>query len=139
MKPLSEQLQDLSVRAKKAEDDEAAARKEARAKIQARADKLKTETNKRNAKVEAAAVSTKEKTQEQWSSLHKQVKAHNDRIRAEIAATKAEHQAARAERKADSAEDYAAESIAFAYDAIDYAEWAVMDALVARADAEARQ
>jgi hypothetical protein len=39
MKPLSEQLKDLSERAKKAEDDAAAARSEARADIQARSQK----------------------------------------------------------------------------------------------------
>ncbi len=139
MKPLSQQLQDLSVRAKKAEDDEAAARSEARAKIQARVNKLKTDTDERVAKVDAAAASTKDKAEGQWAALQKQVKAHNERIRADIATSKAEHEAARMERKAENAEEYAAEAISFAYDAIDYAEWAVMDAVLARSDVDTTQ
>lgn len=54
MKPLSQQLADLSVRAKKAEDDAAAARTEAREKIQARVDKLQADTTKRVSEVGAA-------------------------------------------------------------------------------------
>ena len=43
MKPISEQLADLSARAKKAEDDAAAARHEARDKIQERVDQLEAD------------------------------------------------------------------------------------------------
>ena len=136
MKPLSEQLSDLSVRAKKAEDDAAAARKEARAKVQARVDKLQADTTARVSKMDTAAASAKDKAVGQWTALQKQVKADNDRIRADIAANKAEHDKARAAHKAERAENYAAVSIAFAYDAIDYAESAVLDAVIARADAD---
>jgi hypothetical protein len=48
MKPLSEQLKDLSVRAEKAEDA-AAARSEARAEVQARSQKLQTDVAQRKA------------------------------------------------------------------------------------------
>jgi hypothetical protein len=45
----------------------------------------------------------------------------------------------RAERKAERAEDNASSAIAFTYDAIDYAESAVLNAIVARADADTVQ
>ncbi|HEV2457109.1 MAG TPA: hypothetical protein VGS80_02000 [Ktedonobacterales bacterium] len=137
MKPLSEQLEDLSVRAKKAEDDAAAAQKEAHAAIQARVDKLQADTATRMATVAAATASAKDAAIGRWTTLQQQVKAENDRIRADIDAKKAEHDAARAERKAERAEDNAAAAIAFAYDTVVYAESAVLDAIMARADADA--
>jgi hypothetical protein len=136
MKPLSEQLKDLSIHAKKAEDDAAAARTEQRAAIQARVDKLHADTTARVAQVDAAAASTKDAVVGQWTTMQQQVKANNDRIRADISASKAEHDAARAERKAVRAENNAEAAIAFAFDSIDYAETAVLDAVIARSDAD---
>ena len=97
MKPLSQQLADLSVRAKKAEDDAAAARTEAREKIQARVDKLQADTTARVSKVDAAAAAAKDAAVGQWTALQRQIKTDNDRIRADIAANKAEHDKARAD------------------------------------------
>ena len=139
MKPLSEQLTELSARAKKAEDDAAAAHAEQRAKIQDRVDKLQADTAARTAKVAAAGAAAKDQAVMQWHTLQQQVKANNDRIRADIDAKKAEHDKARAQRKAERAEDNAAAAIAFAYDAIDYSEAAVLDAVLTRADADAAQ
>jgi hypothetical protein len=137
MKPLSEQLADLSVRAKKAENDAAAAQTEAREAIQTRVNKLQADTTARVAKVDAAAASAKDAVVGQWSTLQKQIKADNDRMRADIAANKAEHDKTRADHKATRTENYAGAAIAFAYDAIDYAESAVLDAVIARSDADA--
>jgi hypothetical protein len=137
MKPLSEQLADLSARAKKAEDDAAASRTEQRAKIQDRVDKLQADTAARTAKVTAAGVAAKDAVVGQWQTLQQQAKANNDRIRADIDAKKAEHEKVHAQHKAERAEDSAAAAIAFAYDAIDYAEAAVLDAVIARSDANA--
>ena len=137
MKPLSEQLEDLSIRAKKAEDDATAARSEAHAAIQVRVDKLQADTAARAAAVGAATASAKDAAVGRWTTLQQQVKAENDKIRADIDAKKAEHDAARAERKAERAEGNAVAAIAFAYDAIVYAESAALDAIMARADADA--
>jgi hypothetical protein len=136
---LSEQLTELSARAKKAEDDAAAARAEQRAKIQARVDKLQADTAMRTAKVAAAGAGAKDQAVMQWHTLQQQVKANNDRIRADIDAKKAEHDKARAQHKAERAEENAAAAIAFAYDAIDYADAAVLDAVITRVDADAVQ
>jgi hypothetical protein len=139
MKPLSEQLADLSARAKKAEDDEAKARKEARTAIQARVDKLQADAATRTAKMGAAVASTKDAAVGQWTTMRQQIKAENDRIRANIDAKKTAHDKASAEKKADRAADNAAAAIAFAYDAIDIAEAAVLDATMTRVDADAAQ
>lgn len=137
VKPLSEQLADLSARAKKAEDDAAAARTEARTAIQDRANKLEADAAARRARVDAAATQAKGTVEGQWNDLRMTTNKRMATMRADIDAKKAEHDAKRAEGKANLAEDSAAAAIAFAYDAIDNAEAAVLDAVIARADANA--
>ncbi|HEX6737950.1 MAG TPA: YtxH domain-containing protein, partial [Vicinamibacteria bacterium] len=75
MKPLSEQLADLSARAKKAEDAAAAARTETRGDVQARADKLQADADARAARMEQDAASAKDKVAGQWAGMQAQVKA----------------------------------------------------------------
>jgi hypothetical protein len=87
--------------------------------------------------VDAAAASAKDEITKRWANLQARLQQNADDINADIAATKAEAAAERADRKADRAENNAASAIAFAYDAIDYAESAVIDAIIARSDADA--
>jgi hypothetical protein len=137
MKPLSEQMSDLSAHAKEAEDSAAAARAKGRDAVQARVDKLEADASARGARMDAAATSTKDAAVGQWNKMHTQVKSGVDGIKADIDVKKREADKGRAERKASRAEDNAASAIDFALDAIDYAESAVLDAIVARSDAEA--
>ena len=137
MKPLSEQLADLSARAKKAEEDEAAARREAREKIQERVDQIEGDAQMRAAQLNAAATQAKETLEGQWADLQATARQQRAKLKADINAKKAELDAKRAERKAEDAEDNAALAIAFAYDAVEYAEAAVLEAVIARSDAEA--
>lgn len=139
MKPLSEQLAELSARAKKAEDDAAAAQTEQRAKIKVRAEKLQADADARAAQVATDVKAAKDTTVAQWHTMQLQVKANNDRIRAKIDAMKAEDKKDRAEFTTEVAEENAAAAIWFAYDAIDYAEAAVLDAVYARANFDALQ
>ena len=137
MKPLSEQLEDLSKRAKKAEEDSAAAQTEARTKVQTRIDELKADAATRTAKIKAEAESTKETAAERWAALQGHVQEQVNGFNADMAAIKAEAKADQAVAKAEFAEDNAAGAIDFALSAIDNAEWAVLDAIAARADADA--
>jgi hypothetical protein len=137
MKPLSEQLEDLSKRAKKAEEDGAAAQTQARAEVQTRIDQLKVDAATRTAEIKAATASTKTKAAERWAALQGQVQEQVNGFNADMAAIKAEAKADRAVAKAEFAEDNAAGAIDFALTAIDNAEWAVLDAIAARADADA--
>ncbi len=137
MKPLSEQLADLSKHAKAAEDDAAAAQKEARTAVQARVEKLQADAAARGARLDQATKSAKSDVADRWTAMRSQVRAGIEGIKADLATKKAERDAGRAERTADSAEYDAAVAIAFAYDAIDYADAAVLDAVIARSDADA--
>src|SRR5262245_47883359 len=75
MKPRSEQLADLSARAKKAEDAATAARNETRDAVQARVEKLQADADARTARVEQATTSAQDKVAGQWASMQAQVKA----------------------------------------------------------------
>ena len=98
MKPLSEQLADLSARAKKAEDSAAAARTEAREAIQARVDKLQADASTRRAQVDASAASAQDAVAGRWTALQTQVKTGIDGIKGDIDVRKREVDAGRAER-----------------------------------------
>lgn len=137
MTQLSEQLADLSVRSKQAKDDIATAQTEARAQVQARIDQLKVGVASRTAKVKAAAEAMGETAATHWAVLQSQVQERVDGFNADVAAAKSEFEADRAKRKAERAEANAEGAIDFALAAIDYAEWAVLDAISARADADA--
>jgi hypothetical protein len=136
MKSLSDQMADLSTHAKEAEDSAAAARTKARDAIQARVEKLQADASARGARMDAAATSTKDAAVARWNTMHTQVKSGVDGIRADIDAKKHEADKTRAEKKANRAEDNATSAIDFALDAIDYAESAVLDAVIARSDAD---
>src|SRR4051794_3233097 len=134
--PLSDDLARLSVRAKQAEDRAAAAKaqardqlqqtvQEARDGMQQTADRLRAESAAAAGQADAWA----DNIQRSWDD-------HLARTRQRIDARKAQHAADRAESDAEDAESYAAYSIDLAYSAIEEAEYAVLDAVLAREDAD---
>jgi hypothetical protein len=133
---LSDDLARLSVRAKQAEERAAAAKakardqlehmvEEARDSTQETADKLRRESSAAAGRADAWA----DNMQRSWNE-------HLSEMRDRHEARKARHAADRAEADAEDAENYATYSINFAYSAIDEAEFAVLDAILAREDAE---
>jgi len=136
VKPLSEQLAELSVRAKGVEDAFAAAEKEAHDKIAVR----KTEAI-------AAAKSAVDKVNSQVQSANAAAAAELNTLQAKIAAdmndfaayvARAKHglDAQRAENRAEMLEDDAAFAIDYAIAAVEQARLAVLDAVDARRSAE---
>jgi hypothetical protein len=133
---LSDQLNELSIRAKQVEDRVTAARgkakadlesdvKEARASAQAQADVLRE-----------TAEAGKGKLSAWWESVQRSWNEHLAAIRKNIEDRRAEHDLAAAEKVADRAEEDASFAIAFAYAALEEAEYAVLDATLARMDAD---
>jgi hypothetical protein len=136
-KPVSEQLGDLSVRAKKAEDEAAAAKTKAAAQIQQREDQIKADAAKRKANMDQSISNAQDTVVSTWDGLTTRVQSDVDGIRAKIDYKKYEHDREKAAKAADDAEENAARAINFALDSIDYAETAVLDAMVARDSASA--
>jgi hypothetical protein len=135
-RPLSEQLADLSKRAKKAEDDYAAAKQAGAEKIQAREDQISADAIARKAKFDQGVTTAESNVAAAWTDMTNKVQADYANLRADIDYKKFQHDRDKARRAADDAEESAELAINFAFDAIDNAEAAVLDATRARAVAD---
>jgi hypothetical protein len=129
---VSDDLARLSVRAKQAEDRAAAAKAQARDQLQQAVQEARDSTQQTADKLRAesaAAADRADNIQRSWDD-------HLAQARERIDARKARHAADRAETDAEDADSYAAYSIDLAYSAIEEAEYAVLDAVLARQDAD---
>jgi hypothetical protein len=136
VKPLSAQLADLSVRAKKAEDAFAAAQKEAHEQLLARREKAHAAATAAIQKMDRDIQAANDTVVANWNSLKAKVSADMEAWKAKIAKFKHEQDVRDAEDYADMLEWDAAFAIACANAAIEEAEAAVLDAVVARNEAE---
>jgi len=136
MKPLSEQLEELSERAKKSEDFVAAARAKNRTYIAEEREELKKSIATGKAQLNAAASATTDKARSSWDDVRGSIEARAAKLRAEREERHAEHDLKKAEHRADDAEQDAVYAIGFALQMLDEAEYAVADAVLARIDAD---
>ncbi|MCU1657423.1 MAG: hypothetical protein JWO57_2079 [Pseudonocardiales bacterium] len=136
MKALSDQLTDLAARSKKTEDVVAAAREKNRARLESQRDKLKTSIADGNAKAKERASSAEASTHEWWNDTRSSVDARFATMRAEADERRTEKDIKKAEHHADQSEQDAADAIDWALYVLDQAEYAVIDAVMARADAD---
>jgi hypothetical protein len=137
MAHLSEQLAELSRRAKAAEDAGDAARAETRDALAARVDQARANAERRANELGDMTAAAAQDASDRWSEIQGRWKEHVSAVRAQVQERQAERDASRAERRAEAAEDDAAYAISFAISAVEEAEYAVLDATLARADADA--
>ena len=137
MKPLSEQLAEMSATAKEVEDTVAQARKAGRDKVdamvaeaRANADTLATQVDQDVGAAQSAVV-------DGWRGLQTTVRADVDRVKADIDAAKYEREADRAQASAEAAERRAEQAIMVATMAIGNAKVMTLEAIAARATADA--
>jgi hypothetical protein len=135
-KPLSEQLAELSVHAKNAEDAVAAAQKEAYDKITARRDQARAAATEAIEKLDKNIKSAGDSATKNWSALKAKVTADMDAFKAGVAQRKHKLDVKLAEEQADSLEWEADCAIDYAIGSIEQAKYAVLDAIVGRAEAE---
>ena len=136
MKALSEQLSDLSDRVKKAEDFVTIARAKNRAALDSQRDLLKSSIGESKAKAEASAAATQSKVQSWWDDTRSTVDGQFETLRARLDERRAEHDVKEAAQRADDSEEDAVYAVEFAISMLDQAEYAVADAIIARADAD---
>jgi hypothetical protein len=136
VKPLSEQLQDLSQRAKKIEDSAAAARQKNQAELQRRHDQLKSDIESTGKKLETSAAEAKENVRSGWADIKLRIDERLAIAHAKSQERKTERDLNRAESRAKAAEDDAADAIALAVYVLDQAEFAVVNAALDRAVAD---
>lgn len=133
-KPLSEQLAELSVRAKNAEDHVAAAQKEAHDKIMARREQSRAAVETAITKVKKDIDSAGDTAVDKWKALQAKVAADMKAMKDNIAQKKHDLDVKHAEHHADRLEWEAAVAIDYAAASIEQAELAVYDAIIGRVE-----
>ena len=133
---LSEQLADLSVRAKSVEDAFDAAEKEAHDKIEARKQKARVAATTAVEKVHQDIQSASNSATRDWNTLKAKVAADMTRLKANAAKVKHKLDVKAAENYADEMEWEAGFAIDYAIASVEQAKLAVLDAIDGRAEAE---
>lgn len=136
VKPLSEQLSALSVRAKNAEDAVAAAQKEGHDKVMARREQTRAAAAAAVAKVDQDMKSIGDTATRNWNALKAKIAADMDSLKANIAQRKQERGVKRADDHAKRLEQEAVFAVDYAIASIEQAKLAVLDAVVGRIEAE---
>ena len=135
-KRLSEQLADLSARAKSAEEALDAAEKEAHDKILARKATAHAAATKAVEKVNQEIKSANTTATRDWSAVKTKIAADLNALKADIAHTKHDRDVKRVENRAESLEWEAAFAIDYAIASVEQARLAVLDAVDSRLAAE---
>ena len=135
-KRLSQQLADLSVRAKNAEDAVAAAEKEAHDKIEARKEQARTAAKNATEKVKQEIKSAGDTAARNWTAVRTKVAADIDALKAGVTKAKHDLDTRQAESHAERLEWEAGVAIDYAIASVEQAKLAVLDAVSSRADAE---
>jgi hypothetical protein len=135
-KPLSEQLAELSVRAKHAEDAFTAAQKEAHDKIEVRKQQAHTAATTAVTKVNQEIKSAGNSAARDWNAVKAKVAADMNALKADAAEAKYEHDVKRAASRAERLEWEAGFAIDYAIASVEQANLAVLDAVDGRLAAE---
>jgi sulfite reductase alpha subunit-like flavoprotein len=135
-KRLSEQLADLSVHAKKAEDAVTAAQKETHDKIMARWEQARADATATTEKVNEKIQSVGDSAAKGWNARKAKIAADMDALKAKVVQKKHERDARRAESEADTLEWDAGLAIDYAIASVDQARLAVLDAVAGRIRAD---
>jgi len=136
VKPLSEQLSDLSVRAKNAEDAVTAAQKEAHEKVVARTEQSRAAVSAAFEKVDRDIKSVGDNVAGNWKALKAKLASDMDSLKSSIEQKRHDKGVKRAENHAEMLEREAACSVDYAIASIEQAKLAVLEAMVGRAEAQ---
>lgn len=136
METISAQLQDLSEQAKKTEDVVAACRDRDLTALAAHRERLRESFDNAATKAKQEVDSDDAALQFRWSQVRERVRGQFEELQDRSEQRHADHDAHKAERRAERAERDAADAVDFAALAVDGAMAAIVDAVLARADAD---
>ena len=137
IKRLSDQLSDLSVRAKNVEDAVAAAQKEGHDRLVSRSAEARASATAAVDKVKQSVKAARDAGSTKWGAMEAKLGADMDALKTRLIEKKRAIDASIAEADAEDAEDAAGLAIDYAIAAIEQAKLAAFDAISARLDAEA--
>lgn len=132
----SEQLEKLADLAKQSEDNIEHAKAESEAELKTRVQRARESSEKHAAELKGGASGAKAKASTWWSDVQDDWNKHIEKIRKDVDNRKEELDVKRAEHRAEHREDDAEAAVAFAYAAFEEAEYAVLDAILAREEAD---
>ncbi|MCU1456599.1 MAG: hypothetical protein JWL73_691 [Actinomycetia bacterium] len=133
---LSDQLSQLAARTKKLEDSAGASRQKAKGDLEQDVNSARDTAQAHAESLRKSAEARKGQISAWWDNLQRSWNENIVSIRKSVDDREAEHDVKAAQRKADQADDDAAFAIDYAYAAIDEAEYAVLDAALARVKAD---
>ena len=133
---LSDELAKLTARAKETETRAAAARSKARADLEQEVSSARAAAQAQGDKLRQKATDSEGRISDWWVDAQKSWNEHIAAIQGDIETKKAELDVGKARRKAVRREDDAILAIDYAYGAIEEAEYAVLDAVLTRKEAE---
>jgi hypothetical protein len=136
-KELSEVLTDLSQQAKKVEDAFAAIAEETDAAAEARRERTQTAAKEAVDRLDQGVTAAGESVAGHWHALQTRIDEEITGVQEGIAARRHERDVSKAEGQAEAARERAMRAVAFASAAIETAGLAVVDAALARREAEA--
>jgi hypothetical protein len=105
-------------------------------KLELQVSEARAAADKTTQELQAKAAASRDEASQRWSEIRQEWHDHIAKIQAKIDTEKQERRLDRAQLRAALAEDDALAAIDFGYLAIEDAEWAVLDAGLARAEAD---
>jgi hypothetical protein len=132
----SDQLNDLSLRAARAEADVRAAKDKGQAQLKEQIDTVRTAAVQREDDLQRSRDQAESKVSSGWSDMQRRWQEHVAAIRQNAEDAKAHRDAKHAEKRAEDAENDALAALDFAYSALEEAEYQVLDAALARVEAD---
>jgi hypothetical protein len=136
VKPISEQLSELSVCAKNAEDHVAAAQKEAHDKVMTRREESRAAAEAAIKKVDQGIKTVGDSVGDKWMALKAKVDADMDSLKTKIAERRHDRDVSRVEKRAETLDLEATLAVDYAIASIEQAELAVVDAILGRVEVE---
>jgi hypothetical protein len=136
MKPLSENLSAMSERAKKVEDNFAAAKTEASEQLAERREKARAQITATIDRIDGDLERAGDRATSDFAGFKQKVAGDRDRLKKGFEQGKHDLQVRQTENRAEDYEFDAALAIDYAVSTIEQAELAVLDALSARIEAE---
>jgi len=133
---MSESMNKLADRVKKLQDSASAASEKNRAELTERRQAIEQRMDTEVKQFQASAANTKAGVQKWWEETKASVEHQIAAMRADHDERKLEHKKDRMEHRAERAQDDADAAIVLAAYAVDAAEWALIDAALARAEAD---
>jgi hypothetical protein len=133
---VSDELRRLANRAEEAEKTTAAARDKAKADLEQDRENSRAVAQQDAEHLREAADAGRGQISDRWNDIQRSWNEHIAQLQDKVETKKAEIDLDRAQKRADHAEADAAFAVDFAYGAIGEAEYAVLDAVVARKEAD---